>query len=93
MTTAANPRKSDVIYANLGSNERAVVDNIRVPFVRWLVIRLVAIKLRLQFTGWLQYLIPLPITLVLFLLTGLAHLVGLQTVAGVLIWLPLTLSF
>ena len=92
MTPAANSHKSDVIYANLGSNERAIVDNIHAPFVRRLVIRLVAIKLRLQFTGWLQYLIPLPITLVLFLLTGLAYLGGLQTVASVLIWLPLALS-
>jgi hypothetical protein len=47
MTTAANSRKSDVIYASLGSNERAIVDNIHAPFVRRLVIRLVAIKLRL----------------------------------------------
>lgn len=92
MTAAAKTLKSDIIYANLGPNERALVDKVRPPLLRRLLIRFVAAKLRLQFTGWLQYLMPLPITLGLFLLVGLIYLVGFHGVAEVLMVLPLLLS-
>jgi nitroreductase len=46
----------------------------------------------LQFTGWLQYLIPIPATLVLFLFVGFVYLVGFHSTATWLVCLPLLLS-
>ena len=39
------------------------------------------LKLRLQFTGWLQYLPPALFSLLLFLIASLARLFGLMPVA------------
>ncbi|MCP4498814.1 MAG: nitroreductase [Deltaproteobacteria bacterium] len=89
---ATAKRKSEVIYASLSPNEQAIIDKVQIQLIRRLMIRIVALKLRLQFTGWLQFLILLPITLGLYLLTGLVYLVGLHLVASVVIWLPLALS-
>ncbi|WP_444908577.1 nitroreductase family protein [Microbulbifer sp. TRSA005] len=90
--TTARTRKSKVIYASFGPNERAMVDKVHPLWLRRLFIRLLGIKLQLQFTGWLQYLMPVPITLSLFLLVGLIYLVGLTGLANILIWLPLILT-
>lgn len=92
MTTANTPNKSDIIYKNLGANEKAIIDKVGVPWLRRLVIHFIAIKMKLQFTGWLQYLMLVPATLALFLLIGLVYLVGLNAIASVLVWLPLLLS-
>jgi hypothetical protein len=48
------------------------------------------IKLRLQFTGWLQYLAPLAPALLLLILAGVGALIGV--VPLLLVWLPLTLG-
>ncbi|WP_226647004.1 nitroreductase family protein [Microbulbifer variabilis] len=90
--TTDRTHQSEVIYASLGPNERAMIDKVHNSWLRRLFIRFVGIKLQLQFTGWLQYLMPVPITLGLFLLVGLIHLVGLPGLASVLIWLPLILT-
>lgn len=92
MTTTNSSRKSDIIYKNLGANEKAIIDKVRAPWLRSLFIHTVAIKMKLQFTGWLQYLMPAPATFALFLLTGLVYLLGFHTVASWFIWLPLLLS-
>ena len=54
--------------AGLGANERALLGRIRFRPLRRLAVRLVRLKMQLQFTGWLQYLIPLAPTLLLALL-------------------------
>ncbi len=92
MTTANTLRKSDIIYKNLGANEKHLIDKVPIPWLRRLLIHVIAIKMKLQFTGWLQYLIPVPVILALFLLTGLVYLLGFDTSASVLVWLPLLLS-
>lgn len=48
------------------------------------------IKLRLQFTGWLQYLAPLAPALLLLILAGVGALIGV--VPLLFVWLPLTLG-
>ena len=40
-----------------------------------------AVKMRLQFTGWLQYMLPVPVMLVLFFLAGITNLLGGAPVA------------
>ncbi len=64
------------IYSKLGANERAIVDKQKITVLRNLFILMVGTKLRLQFTGWLQYMLPVPPMLVLFLIAGIARLLG-----------------
>jgi len=63
-------------HQNLTPNERAIIDSIRVPVLRKLFENIWQAKLRLQFTGWLQYVPPLAVTLVIFLIAGIIHLFG-----------------
>jgi len=51
---------------------------------------LLALKLRLQFTGWLQYLPPLLGAFAFLLLAGIGRLIGAAQVA--LFWVPLALA-
>jgi len=86
--------KTQSIYQNLGANEKAIIDKVNTPWLRVILIRFVHIKMRLQFTGWLQYLILTPITLLLFLIVGLIYIVGLylpifEQLANALIFIPL----
>ncbi len=48
------------------------------------------IKLKLQFTGWLQYMLPAVVALVLLLLSGIGWLVGVWP--ALLFWTPLVLG-
>jgi hypothetical protein len=70
------------IYNKLGANEKAIISKVKISFLRNLVIRLVGMKLRLQFTGWLQYILPVPSMLILFLIAGIARLLGGTVVAN-----------
>ena len=79
--------QSDIIYASLGSNEKAIIDKVKILWVRRLFIRFIGVKLRLQFTGWLQYLMPVPIMLGMYLFCGLLFLV-IPLLATILALLP-----
>jgi nitroreductase len=68
--------KAQEIYSKFGANERAIVDKIRNDFIRNIVIKIIGTKLKLQWTGWLQYLIPLPVILGLFVLGLIVYLFG-----------------
>jgi len=70
--SGANRRRED--RGKLSANERAIVDHIRVPALRRLVESLVLLKKRLQFTGWLQYVVPAFITAVVVLIAGAVSL-------------------
>lgn len=61
---------------NLTANEKAVIDRVRIPILKNLFTIVWHMKLRLQFTGWLQYVPPLFVILVIFLLAGVFHLFG-----------------
>ena len=69
-------------HQNLTPNERAIIESIRIPILRKLFESFWQAKLRLQFTGWLQYVPPLVVTLVIFLIAGIAHLLGGAFVAN-----------
>jgi hypothetical protein len=92
MATVNTPRKSDLIYKHLGANEQAIIDKVKIPWLRRLAIHTVALKMKLQFTGWLQYLMPVPATFALFLFAGFVYLIGFHSTATWLVWLPLLLS-
>ncbi len=69
------------ILAGFGANERALLGRVPTRPLRYLAAAAVRAKKRLQFTGWLQYLIPLIPSTVLALLGALALPVGLPRVA------------
>jgi len=72
----SHPGKIAPSHQNLTPNERAIIDSIRIPALRNLVEDIWRVKLRLQFTGWLQYVPPLIVVLVIFLIAGIVHLLG-----------------
>ncbi len=71
--------------AGLGANERAILTQIRWRAARRVAVAAVRTKMRLQFTGWLQYLLPAPPILLLAALGGLAWLLGAAWLASALL--------
>ena len=51
-------KNSDYLHG-LGANERAIVERIPILALRKVAAGIVRAKERVQFTGWLQYLLPL----------------------------------
>lgn len=82
MTKTAQP--PDAILAGFGPNERALLERVPTRLLRRFAAGAMRLKVRLQFTGWLQYLIPLVPTLTLVLAGALAVLVGMSSVAAAL---------
>lgn len=68
--------QTEFVYSKLGANERALVDRVKIKPLRNLFIRFIGFKLKLQWTGWLQYVIPLPIVLLALVIGGFAYLLG-----------------
>jgi len=66
----------------LTPNEKAILDRIKIPFLRNIFTGIWHVKLRLQFTGWLQYIPPALATLVFFLIAALVHLIWNVQVAS-----------
>ncbi len=62
---------TEEIYTRLGANEKSIIDKIHHTTLRHVAIRLIDIKVKLQWSGWLQYLIPLPIVIILLLIAAL----------------------
>jgi nitroreductase len=77
-----NFKNSDVFIQGLGANERAILERIPVLFLRKLAAAIVRAKMRVQFTGWLQYMLPVPFMLVIFLIAGITRLLGGTQVAN-----------
>ncbi|MCP5032588.1 MAG: nitroreductase [Actinomycetia bacterium] len=69
----------------LGANERALLERIRWAPARRLAVRIVRAKMRVQFAGWLQYLIPIPIIVLLSLLSGISWLLGVAWLTAILL--------
>ena len=65
----------------LGVNERAILERIPVLFLRKIAAGIVRTKMRFQFTGWLQYLLPLPFVLLLTLIGLIASLLNVKYLA------------
>ena len=68
--------QTEFVYSKLGANERALVDRVKIKPLQNLFIRFIGLKLKLQWTGWLQYVIPLPIVLLALVIGGFAYLLG-----------------
>lgn len=68
-------KKQDT-YSKLGANEKAIVDKIGNNTLKSVFIRIIGLKLKLQWKGWLQYLIPVPAILILLLLAFLTLFLG-----------------
>jgi len=83
--------KNDDFLKGLGANERALLERIPVLFLRKPVAAIVRAKMRVQFTGWLQYLLPVPLMLLLFLIAGIASLLGGTRVANIFVFMGLLL--
>jgi hypothetical protein len=77
-----NTVKNDDFMQGLGANERAILERIPILPLRKLAAEVVRVKMRLQFTGWLQYMLPVPFMLVLFLIAGISRLLGGMQVAN-----------
>ena len=55
-------------YQSLGSNEKYMIDKIKNRFMKEMAIRAINFKIKLQFNGWLQYLMPFPLVILLTLM-------------------------
>jgi nitroreductase len=85
-------RKKQDIYSKLGANERAIVDKIRNNILKSVFIGIIGLKLKLQWKGWLQYLIPTPIILALLLIAFISYLLGTIYVYYAFVILAILLS-
>jgi hypothetical protein len=65
---------AEYLYSKLGANEKALVNKIKIKALRSFAVQFIGIKLKLQWKGWLQYLMPTPIVLLIFLLGGFIYL-------------------
>lgn len=76
----------------LGANEKAVLERIPFLLLRKFAAGMVRAKMRVQFTGWLQYLLPIiPIT-VAFLLAGVSYLLKISILFRVFSAIGLVIS-
>jgi len=73
---ALEKQKSDDFMKGLGANEKAILERIPVLFLRKIATGLVRAKMRVQFTGWLQYLLPLIFMLLFCLIGGITYLLN-----------------
>ncbi len=78
-----NEMKNDNYLVGLGANERALLERIPVLFLRKFAAAVMRTKMRLQFTGWLQYLLPVPLMFIIFLIAGIASLLGDTNTANI----------
>lgn len=76
---------------NLSANERAIIESQKIAVLRRLFTILWHVKLRLQFTGWLQYIPLTIITLAFFLLAALARLSGGIQMANLFVFIGVIL--
>ena len=78
---AADKQNSDDFMQGLDANERAILERIPVLFLRKIAAGLVRAKMRVQFTGWLQYLLPMLFVLLFSFIGGIAHLLNARFLA------------
>ena len=78
-------------HQKLTPNEKAIIDSIKIPVLRNIFTSIWQAKLRLQFTGWLQYVPPLMFTLVVFLVAMLISILGIAPLANLFIYVGIIL--
>jgi nitroreductase len=77
----SDKRNSADFMKGLGANEKAILERIPVLFLRKIAAGIVRAKMRVQFTGWLQYLLPMIFVLLLSLIGGIMHLLNARFLA------------
>lgn len=77
----SNKQHNDDFMHGLGANEKALLERIPVLFLRKIAAGIVRAKMRVQFTGWLQYLLPLIFVLLSILIGGIADLLNVRLLA------------
>jgi nitroreductase len=82
--TVHKERTDDYMHG-LGANERAILERIPSRPLRRLAARTVRAKMRAQFTGWLQYLLPIVAIVPLGLIGAIAQLLGATWLAAPLL--------
>ena len=70
-------KNKDLLHG-LGANEKAILEGIPNLFLRKIAAGIVRAKMRVQFTGWLQYLLPMIFVLLFSLLSGIAYLLDVS---------------
>ncbi|MEJ2757764.1 MAG: nitroreductase family protein [Anaerolineales bacterium] len=88
---AINHQTNDDLYRGLGATERAILERIPVLFLRKLAAGIVRAKMRMQFSGWLQYLLPIIFVLFLSLIGGVVYLLRARVVANIFFGLAIVL--
>jgi len=78
---ATDKQNSDDFMQGLGANEKAILERIPVLFLRKIAAGIVRAKMRVQFTGWLQYLLPMIFVLLFSIIGGIAHLLNFRFLA------------
>ncbi len=78
---AADKLNSDDFMQGLGATEKAILEQIPVLFLRKIAAGIVRAKMRVQFTGWLQYLLPIQFVLLFSFIGGIAHLFNARFLA------------
>ena len=86
------PLHNDNFMHGLGANERALLEKIPLLPLRKLAAGMVRAKMRVQFTGWLQYLLPLIFIVTLSLLALVSHLLKISFLASIFSALGLLLG-
>jgi hypothetical protein len=77
---------------NLSPEEKAVLDSVGTAILRNIFTSIWRVKLRLQFTGWLQYIPFAVATLSFFLIAVFAHRLGIIRMADAFIFIGTLLS-
>ena len=78
-----NSKNSADFMQGLGANENALLERIPMIPLRKLAAGMVRGKMRVQFTGWLQYLLPVIFILILALLSGVSRLFKINFLAQI----------
>jgi nitroreductase len=79
---ATNSRRLSPHPQRLTPNEEAILDSVRLPLLKRLLTAIWRVKLRLQFTGWLQYLPAALLALALLLIAAVFHILGVAVVGN-----------
>ena len=78
---ATHKRTNDDFMRGLGANEKAILEHIPILFLRKIAAQVVRAKMRVQFTGWLQYLLPMIFVVLFSFIGGIANLFNARWLA------------
>ena len=86
---STSPKSSSDKHQEIGADAQAIIDKVANKTLRNIFSGIVRFKQRLQFTGWLQYLLPVIPIAILLLIAGFFALVGLLQITKVLFYIAI----